>query len=219
MECAKIDPLLNVMLAVQLISMAIPVIAAIVAFRSLKAWSRLLFVYVSAMMLVEAGACVSSLLGRHNLWIYNGGILVEFGLLTLAFSTWTGGMLKILFRSSIAVYFCFWLIEMLNGKYLFEMSSTLFTITYLLLLFISLICLIHLIMGSNTLLRDARFWACITVLFYTAGDLGTYAIGNYFLTQMYYHDIIWIVHLILSILVNFLWAGVFLCQHRHHSSG
>lgn len=155
----------------------------------------------------------------ENLWIFNIFILINYSLLIIVLTFWTGNpVLNRTMKFSIPVFVSIWIIVQIVMGSLNQLNFVVLTLQGIIFSLLSIYILYRLSGRSDVLLsRDYRFWIVVGLFIYYAGNLLLFAFGYLIETRFMYSA--WVIHSLLNITANLFYAGGFLCLRSRSNIG
>ena len=200
--------------AVSISSLAIPLVAGIAAYRRLSPALKVLLVLIFIISLVEGYTLYQVLNHGQYEWIHYIYMPFEYGLFASVLFKWqTDARLKKILLWSIPA---FTLVCIVNALATRDFSRTNnFVVSVACGLYIVMTTYTFVVIQKNTLgevLKNPRFWISSALLLYAAGSLTYFAFLK--LLPINQLMIAWYFHSALGIATNLLYAGGFICQYR-----
>lgn len=203
-------------------SVAIPLSFGFFKYGRLEHDLKIVVMFLGFETLIQTYLATTALMHIKNLWLIHIYTLVEYIFLTAIFSQWQNiFFIRRLMFLSIPLIIALVIFEMfrLEDLNMFNIYSR--PISSILLLGVLWLTLFEFNKESTTLLsRNPRFWIIPPVLVSIITTITIFAVGNYLLMnfpQTFFN--IYRVTMIINMLSNMFYIGVFLCPSQQQKSG
>lgn len=205
----------NILGALNLFFVLIPLIAGLIGFRKYTLDFKLL----TFLFLIIAGVGIYSysqaFRGQNNIWIYHFYDPIEYGLLIAVFSFWQKKQIvKRILLYSIPVFVLFCGINIIFftddiNNYNFFTSS----ISRIIFIIISAYTLLNIFKSDKgELLKKPEFWITIALLMYSSNTLAYFVFSKIHVAQVMVT--LWVINVVMDIIANQIYAIGFICRYR-----
>jgi hypothetical protein len=202
-------------------SVLIPLLTSVYKYKRLNGELKVLAWLFMIAAIIEFALNISAIYGIHNIWISNTFMIAEGFVLFFVIGRWFDSekafkITMVLFT----LYAIYWGYSTFIIGSIFTFNTTERTVKGIMLIFLSGFLLTRLATHEEIIVsRDYRFWIAFAILFYFSLTLIIFGTANLLfedhLSVIYYT---WIIHSIINIISNLLFAYGFVCYYRKMNS-
>lgn len=197
-------------------SSIIPFLLGVIFFRNFSKDLKLYTIFFGIAVIFDQIVTYLSSKQQNSWFLINIWILIEYCGTIYVFSYWQKNIrIQKVLRWSIPAYSIFWFIaKIFQMEDLHWFPQYTRSIESIILTIVAIYTLIKLGETGTYINKHYQFWVCIGVLFYFSGNIILFSLSDLRLVIN-----LFIVHSILNILANFLYAGGFWCHHYQLKRG
>ncbi|MCD6163316.1 MAG: hypothetical protein J7K40_13025 [candidate division Zixibacteria bacterium] len=204
----------NILGALSIFSIFIPLIAGLIGFRKYTLDFKLLTILFLIITGVGIYSYSQAIRGQNNIWLYHFYDPIEYSLFIAAFSFWQKKLVvKKIMLYSIPVFVIFCIINIILtddiNNYNFFTSS----ISRIIFIIISAYTLLDIFKSDKgELLKIPEFWIAIALFMCSSNTLVYFVFNKIIVAQVMVT--FWVINLVIDLIANQIYAIGFICRYR-----